>query len=106
MNTNSPNDKLIAFLCYPLWPVGVLVLLLDSMKTNGYLRVHALQGIVLAAVLWVLTTVIGAISGGLLSLLVGPASFVLSLYYGYLAYQERTVEIPVLSDFMRGQRWI
>ena len=101
---NNSNDKLLSALTYPLPLVGIIVLVSDSMKNNPLLRTHAVQSLALAVVLLVVTFVLGFIP------VVGCFAPILwlavTLYYAYQAYQGKDVNIPVVTDFCKNQKWI
>jgi len=111
----TDNDKLMAALSYPIWIVGLIILLTES-KERPFQKYHAVLSLALNVVVWALVIVL---SCGL-SLITAPlggfgacitpfillAAVVILLYYAYLAYQGQYFEIPVLSDFCKNQGWI
>jgi uncharacterized membrane protein len=120
----TDNDKLMGLLSYVIWLiVPLIVLLAEAGKTRAFQRYHAIQalGVLVAAVIFevlisvfgcLATFVLGAVSGGLGSLLgicLVPIYFVpwaVSIYYGIRAYQGQYVEIPYLTKFMTQQGWL
>jgi len=113
----SSNDKTIAALAY-IFPVIVsaIVLLSETNKARPFQRFHAVQSLGLAAVyiVWeivvgIVTTIIGAVSGGLLCCIgwiLPLLPIVPALYYAYQSYQGQTFEVPWLTQFMRQQGWL
>lgn len=104
VTTEGSNDKLMAALTYPIPIVGIIVLLSDSMKNNPFLRLHAVQSIVLGVVLLIVTFVLG-----LLPIIGCITPFIwlgVTLYYAYQAYQGKQFSIPFVTDFSRNQKWI
>ncbi len=114
----NDNDKLMAALSYLLTPlVGIIVLLVDTMKARPYQRYHAIQSIglfvaelvfyVLACVLY---TACSAISMGILACVLWVIFFIPlipNIYYTYLAYAKPSYfEIPYLTKFMQQQGWL
>ncbi len=113
----NDNDKLMAALSYVFAPlVGVIVLLVESMKSRPYQKYHALQSIGLGVAIWIVLLVaciciniISAVTLGLGCLLnvLLIVPFVAQLYYAYLAYAKPSYfEIPVVTQFMRQQGWL
>jgi uncharacterized protein len=103
---SNSNDRLLSLLAYPIWIVGIVILLSDSMKNNPVLRKHGVQGIALGIALTVIGIALSAISAGLGSCIVVPVTLGISIYYGWQAYNGKDVNIPVISDFCRNQKWI
>jgi uncharacterized membrane protein len=105
--TNS-NDRLMSLLTYPIPIVGVIVLLVDSMKNNPVLRTHAIQSLVLSVVLLVVFIVINFIPilGQIVSCIGSLIWLGITIYYGVQAYNGKDVTIPFVTDFCRGQKWI
>ncbi|HOG48420.1 MAG TPA: hypothetical protein PLJ35_13230 [Anaerolineae bacterium] len=113
----SDNDRLMAALSYAITGiVSLIVLLGESGKTRAFQRYHAIQSLGLAAAIiiyellfslcyCVLTTVTGGVLGCILWIL-GFVPWVPALYYAYQAYQGQMFEIPVLTQFMRQQKWL
>lgn len=102
--TDTSNDKLLAALTYPVPIVGIIILVSDSMKNNPFLRFHAIQSIALGVVLFVLSFIIGLIPVvGCLTPLIWLG---ITIYFAYQAYQGKTFDIPVITDFCRNQKWI
>ena len=92
----TSDDKLWALLGYIFGLVALLALLLEDKKDRPFIRYHAIQALMITAVviltswtacLWVIPWVYG-------------------LYVGVKAYQGEWVEVPVLTDFAKGQGWI
>lgn len=119
----NDNDKLMAALSYFLTPiVGIIVLLVDTMKARPYQRYHAIQSIglfVAELIFYVLACVVTAVCGAILTatVILTPLTICLPLlfflpiipniYYAYLAYTKPGYfEIPTLSKFMVQQGWL
>ena len=105
MNTPpaANNDKLMGLLAYLIAPIGgIIILVSEGMKNNPMLKQHAVQGIALAVVEFVISiiltiTVVGAC--------LVPFLFIPQIVYGIMAYQGKDVTIPVISDFCKKQGW-
>jgi uncharacterized membrane protein len=102
--TEGSNDKLLAGLTYPVPIVGIIVLVSDSMKNNPFLRLHAVQSLALAVVLFIVTLVISFTGIGAC---LAPFIWLgVTIYYAYQAYQGKNFSIPFVTDFCRNQKWI
>ena len=115
----TDNDKLIAALSYPIWLVAVFVLVSEANKNRPFQRYHAVQALGFGLAAYVLLSVfvcidifIGRISnflGTVFSCLTFPVwliPFAVALWFAYRAYQGEKFEIPVVTDFMKGQGWL
>ena len=102
-STAGNNDKLMGLLAYLIAPIGgIIILVSEGMKTNPVLKQHAVQGIALAVVEFVLSiiltiTVIGAC--------LVPLLFIPNIVYGIMAYQGKDITIPVITVFCKKQNW-
>ncbi len=113
----SDNDRLLSALAYIFWPfVSIIILALEENRQRPFQRFHAIQSLVADFVISVVTslascvlgTVAGAVTFGLgtvcgclpLVLLVVP------LYWAYQAYQGKYFDIPVVTQFIRNQKWV
>ena len=101
---NNSNDKLLSALTYPLPLIGIVILISESMKNNPVLRTHAVQSIALGVIIGVVSTVLTPVAG--LGCLVGIAGLAITLYFAYQAYQGKEVNIPLITDFCKNQKWI
>lgn len=110
----SSNERLLAALCYPLFPiVSLFILLVEEHKNKAFERFHAIQSLGVGVVLWVvvllLSIIIPVITFGIGALCV-PFLVILPyiplLYWAYKAYQGQYVEVPVVTKFMRDQKWL
>jgi uncharacterized membrane protein len=114
----NDNDKLMAALSYFFTPiVGIIVLLVDTMKVRPYQKYHAIQSIglfvaeivfyVLACVLYVACTTVSLGFLGFCLWVVFFIPLIPNIYYTYLAYAKPSYfEIPVLTKFMVQQGWL
>ena len=117
MDVND-NDKLMAALAYFFTPiVGIIILLVETMKGRPYQKYHAIQSIglfVAEMVFYVLACIVyfacTALSAGILGLCLWVLFFlplIPNIYYTYLAYAKPAYfEIPVLTKFMTQQGWL
>ncbi len=113
----SDNDRLMSALSYAIMGiVSLIVLLGEGGKTRPFQRYHAIQSLGLAAVSLIYEIlfslcycVLTAVTGGILGCILWLFAFVPlipGLYYAYEAYQGKMFEIPMLTQFMRQQKWL
>ncbi len=98
----TSDDRLWAALSWipltPIWPIfAIVALLLDDKKDRAFIRYHA-----------VLSLATGVILIPLLIITCGCAAllYFIFFYWAFVAYQGKTVEIPLISDFARKQGWV
>jgi uncharacterized membrane protein len=106
MNEITENDKLMAALCYPIVILmPIIVLVSESMKTRPFQKYHAVQALVLWAVIIVVGLIFTAITFGCGGI-VFPLLWLVSLYPAYKAYQGEYLRIPAITDFIKKQGWV
>lgn len=104
--SSSAENRILAALGYPIWPIALVILLTD-MKKNSFMRLHAIQALGYTAAWVVIFIGLSILTSlpflGLAFLFLWPlvylAWFVIALYYAYQAYQGQTFSIPVVSQF-------
>lgn len=98
------NENLAGLLCYAFGIFSGIVFLIIE-KDSRFVKFHAVQSILLTIFLIILKTALGYIPllGWLLSLLVGPASFILWIVMMVKAYQMEWFELPVIGDIAKKQ---
>lgn len=108
----TENDKLMAALSYPIPLVPLIILIAEDMKARPFQKYHAVQALAVNIVLWAGIILLGCILGAL-SLFIGGLCgmvpillWLVTLYWGYEAYQGKYFEIPWLTDFLKGQSWL
>ena len=97
----TSDDKLWAMLAYIFSPlIPIIIFLLEDKKNLPFIRAHNAQALVWGIVIWVVSTVTSFLAcvPGILLWLVG-------VYWGWKAYQGETVDIPVITDFVKQQGW-
>jgi uncharacterized membrane protein len=111
----TSDDKLWAALGYPIFIIALIMLFIEGKKERPFIKFHAVQALALNIVLWVVEIVIGILSGALgkvtfgLGWLLGclsPLLWLGMLWPAILAYQGKYFNIPVVTQFLRGQHWI
>ena len=91
----SSDDKLWAALAYVFSPlIPIILMLMEDKKNRPFIKAHNAQALVLG-IITVLT------SGFCIGILV----WFYQLYLAYQAYQGKLVEVPVLTNFIKGQGW-
>ncbi|MCZ2257422.1 DUF4870 domain-containing protein [Sporosarcina sp. G11-34] len=93
------DENLAALLCYIFSIVtGVVFLVIE--KENKFIRFHALQAIFLFIFVFGLGIILGYIPliGWLISLLISPIIFFLSVFLMYQAYQGKMFKLPIIGD--------
>ena len=101
----TDNDKLMAALSYPIPIVAIVILLVETNKLRPFQKFHAVQALAFWVALAVIAIVIAIVTFGIGSLCF-PIVWLISLWPAYEAYQGKYFEIPVLTDFIRKQRWV
>lgn len=108
----TENDKLMAALSYPIPLVPLIILIAEDMKARPFQKYHAVQALAVNIVLWAGIILLGCILGALSFFIGGLCGMVpillwlVTLYWGYEAYQGKYFEIPWLTDFLKGQSWL
>lgn len=99
MNSDiTQDDKLWALLSWLLWPVAIVMLLMDDKKSRPFIKYNAVLALAYAVVLYVL----GTITAGCLLVVGGIYAIVLAIQ----AFQGQWVTVPVLTDFIKKQHWV
>ena len=101
----SPEDRFLAALCYPLWPVAMIVLFLQSQRSK-FLRFNVVQSLAVNALGVALYVMYAAASNfpviGWQSALVLPFAmpiwFFVDLYLAVKAYGGQNIKVPIASD--------
>ncbi|MFW5942493.1 MAG: DUF4870 domain-containing protein [bacterium] len=98
----TSDDKLWALLAYVLTPiVPIIILLLEDKKNRPFIRAHNAQ-----ALAWgIVSIIVGAIIGAVLCGIPYLVMWAIGIYWGWQAYQGQTVNIPVITDFVKQQGW-
>mgnify|MGYP001431591194 CR=1 FL=1 len=100
-----PEDRLLAALCYPLWPVAMIVLFLLSQRSK-FLRFNVVQSLAVNALgvglyaIYAATAhfpVIGWQSAIVLPFAM-PIWFFIDLYLGVKAYGGESVKVPIAAE--------
>lgn len=109
------EDRLLAALCYPFWPLAFLILNLSPvLKRQPFVRYHAFQGFFLGMAIWlgliVLSTAVGLVGRFLwplgflyylVSKVLGLAAFLVTAWCSFRAWSGDRVSLPYLTEFAR-----
>jgi uncharacterized membrane protein len=99
----TSDDKLWTLLTYVFSPiVPVIILLMEDKKKRPFIKAHNAQALVLGLVVWVLWAVLG---WTLFLTCVPLIGVIYLIYLGIQAYGGKYVEIPVITNFVKGQGW-
>ena len=101
----TSDDKLWSALSYVFAPIiGIIVLLMEDKKARPFVKFHAVQSIAASVVVWILVAIIATLTLGLGGLC-APLVWLVFLYWAYQAYQGQTINIPVVTNFIKQQGW-
>lgn len=101
----TSDDKLWAALGYPIVLVAIIVLFMEDKKARAFIKYHAVQSIAANVIFFVVATILATVTlgfGGICA----PLLWLVFLYWAYLAYQGQLFEIPVVTNFIKGQGWV
>ena len=103
MNDINDNDRLMAALSYPIGIVALIILLVEDMKNRPFQKYHAIQSLAISVIIIVLSIILGwTVVLACVPLLLWLVTF----YWAYQAYQGEYFEIPVVTNFLKGQGWL
>lgn len=96
------TENVGGMLCY-IFIIGLIFLFME--KENRFIRFHALQAVFTAVAIFLIGIVLGFIPviGFIISLLLGPLSFVLMIFMMYQAYQGKYFKLPFIGDLVENQ---
>jgi uncharacterized protein len=99
----TSDDKLWALLAYVLTPiVPIIIMLMEDKKNRPFIRAHNAQALVVGIV----NALIGILLGWTLILSCVPLIiWFVCIYWGIQAYNGKTFEIPVVTNFVKNQGW-
>ncbi|MDN4607887.1 DUF4870 domain-containing protein [Sporosarcina highlanderae] len=96
------TENVGGMLCY-IFIIGLIFLFME--KENRFIRFHALQAVFTAVAIILISIMLGFIPviGFVISLLLGPLSFVLMIFMMYQAYQGNYFKLPFIGDLVENQ---
>jgi uncharacterized protein len=101
----TSDDKLWAALGYPIVLIAIIVLLMEEKKVRPFIKFHAVQSIAVNVVFFIVATILAVITlgfGGICA----PLLWLVFFYWAYKAYQGELFDIPVVTNFIKGQGWV
>ena len=108
-NVPTSEDRLWVALAYFFSPlVPIIILFLEDKKDRPYIKEHNVQALVYGVFLYVLWAMIGVLTLGLIGIClipIGMAATLYELYLTYKAYQGESIDIPVITKFVKNQGW-
>jgi uncharacterized membrane protein len=75
------------------------------MRNRPFQKYHAVQSIVFNVVLWVVYLIVTLVTFGFGGCLF-PVFLLITLWPAYEAYQEKYMELPVITNFIKNQGWV
>ncbi|MGD8458271.1 MAG: hypothetical protein PVF83_17985 [Anaerolineales bacterium] len=97
----TSDDKLWAALAYVFSPlVPIILLLLEDKKDRPFIRAHNAQALIIGIIMMFAIPIVAVFTFGC-----GTLIWLIMLYWAYKAYQGELINIPVVSDFVKGQGW-
>ncbi len=98
----SSDDKLWAALSYVFSPlVPIILLLMEEKKKQPFIKFHAVQSLAVGIVLIIVVPLLAMLTFGC-----GFIIWFIMLYWAYKAYQGEMFNIPVVTNFIKGQGWV
>lgn len=93
----TSDDKLWALLSYLFPVIAIILLFMEDKKARPFIKFHAVQSLAATVVLTILATVTFGC---------GSILFLALIWWGIEAYQGKMVEIPFITNFIKGQGWV
>ena len=91
----TSDDKLWALLAYVFSPIiPIVLMLMEDKKNRPFIKAHNAQALILG--------IITVVTSGFC---VGILVWFYQIYLGFKAYQGEYVEVPVITNFVKGQGW-
>ncbi len=95
MSDATSDDRLWALLTYIFSPlVPIILLLMPDKKDRPFIKAHNMQALVLGIVTVITST-----------FCIGILVWFYQIYCGIQAYQGKLVEIPLITNLVKGQGW-
>ena len=101
----TSDDRLWAALGYPIFIIAILMLLTEDKKVRPFIRYHAVQALAVNLILGIVSFVLTVVTLGIASLCL-PLAWLVVFWPAYEAYQGKYLEIPYLTNFLKGQGFI
>jgi uncharacterized membrane protein len=99
----TSEDKLWAALAYVFSPiVPIILLLIEDKKERPFIKEHNVQALVIGILNAILAV---PLSATIVLACVPLLIWLVMLYWGFQAYQGNSVEIPLVTKFVKDQGW-
>jgi uncharacterized membrane protein len=111
----TSDDKLWAALGYPIGIIALIMLFVEGKKDRPFIKFHAVQAVSLTVLLIVIEILVNIFQAVFRNTALGicglvgcvlPILWLLLFWPGILAYQGKYFNIPIVTNFLRGQHWI
>ncbi len=100
----TSDDRLWAMLAYILTPlVPIIILLMPDKKDRPFIKAHNSQALVLGVIEWVINAILTPVLG--IGCITAVITIVANVWLGIKANRGESIEIPVISNFVRQQGW-
>ena len=95
MSDATSDDRLWALLAYIFSPlVPIIIMLMSDKKDRPFIKAHNMQALVLGIITVITST-----------FCIGILVWFYQIYCGIQAYQGKYVEIPLVTNLVKGQGW-
>lgn len=99
----TSDDRLWTMLGYIFTPlIPVVILLMEDKKNRPFIKRHNMQALILGVVEWVINFLLSFIVIGCITSVI---TILVNIYLGIKANRGESFDIPVISNFVRGQGW-
>lgn len=101
----SSDDKLWAALGYPIPIVAIIALLMEEKKDRPFIKFHAIQSIAFNVAIWAIILIFSVVTLGI-GAVCAPVLWLVTLWPAFDSYSGKYTEIPVVTNFIKGQGWV
>ena len=104
MNDINDQDKLMAAIAWVIPILAIVILLVEDMKNRPFQKYHAVNSLAFSVAFFIIISILSVLTlgfGGCLGIL-----WFVVIYWAIKAYQGEYVEIPWLTNFVKGQGWV
>jgi uncharacterized membrane protein len=101
----TQDDKLWVVLGYIIPLIAIVVLLMEDKKKRPFIKYHAVHSIVLWVIISVIYIVASIITFGILACILWLLYLIL-LWPIIDSLSGKYTVIPVVTDFIKGQKWV
>ena len=99
----TSDDRLWTLLGYIFAPIiPIVVLFMEDKKNRPFIKAHNAQALALGVVEWVINVLLSFVVIGCVT---SVLTIILNIYLGIKANKGEVFEIPVITNFVKGQGW-